>query len=303
MGLADPPPPSSVRARLRVALRVPWVGLTVLGGFPFVLLGRLLLFAAPRARARFTAGYFRGWARLLLGLLRVRVETAGLPPRSPFLLVANHLSYLDVLVLASRLPAVFVSKAEVRGWPLLGPICTALGTIYIDRGQRREIPRVMAEIEAALGRGLGVIFFPEGTSSRGDTVAPFKPSLLELPARLGRPVHPATLGYRTPPGEPPAHEAVCFWGNVPFARHALGLLGLRSVLASVHFAPEPIRDDDRKRLARRLRAAVLARFEPIPPLEQRAVQDDEGDAEVDDESGDVDQGGDEGGRGDGRIEA
>src|SRR6185369_10489209 len=134
--------------------------------------------AAPRVRARFTARFFSGWARLILWLLAVRVEASGAPPRPPFLLVANHLSYLDVLVLASRLPSVFVSKAEVRRWPLLGPICTALGTIYIDRGQRRDIPRVMAEIEAALDSGLGVVFFPEGTSSKGETVAPFKPSLL-----------------------------------------------------------------------------------------------------------------------------
>jgi 1-acyl-sn-glycerol-3-phosphate acyltransferase len=303
MSPADlPPAPLAARARLRVALRVPVVGLVILGGFPLVLLGRLLLAGAPRVRARFTAGFFSGWARLVLGLLRVRVETSGQPPRPPFLLVANHLSYLDIPVLASCLPCVFVSKAEVRGWPLLGPICTALGTIYIDRGQRREIPRVMAEIEAAFDRGLGVIFFPEGTSSRGETVAPFKPSLLELPVRLGRPVHHATLGYRTPPGEPPADETVCYWGNVPFARHALGILGLRSVLASVHLDPEPITETDRKLLAERLREAVLASFEPLA-LQQRAAEDQEGDAEVDDEPGDVDQGGDEGGRGDGRVEA
>jgi 1-acyl-sn-glycerol-3-phosphate acyltransferase len=266
MSTADlPPTPLDARARLRAALRLPILGLVILGGFPLVLLGRLLLLAAPRARARFTAGFFRCWARLVLGFLRVRVETSGRAPRPPFLLVANHLSYLDIPVLASCLPCVFVSKAEVRGWPLLGPICTALGTLYIDRKQRREIPRVMAEIDAALDRGLGVVFFPEGTSSRGETVAPFKPSLLELPVRLGRPVHHATLGYRTPPGEPPAHETVCYWGNVPFARHALGILGLRSVLATVHLDPEPIREADRKLLAERLRAAVLASFEPVAP--------------------------------------
>jgi 1-acyl-sn-glycerol-3-phosphate acyltransferase len=235
------------RARLRGALRLPALAVVVLGGFPLVLLGRLLLGAAPRARARFTARFFSRWSR------------------PPFLLVANHLSYLDVLVLASRLPCVFVSKAEVRGWPVLGPICTALGTLYIDRRQRRDIPRVMAGIEAALDRGLGVVFFPEGTSSKGETVAPFKPSLLELPARLGRPVHHATLGYRTPPGEPPAHAAVCYAGDVPFARHAWGILELRGVRASLHLDPEPIAEADRKLLAERLRRAILATFEPVAP--------------------------------------
>ena len=263
-----PPSPRPLRARLRGALRAPVAGLVILGGFPLLLLGRLLLAPAPSARARFAARYFRGWARTVLGVIRVRVVTSGQPPEPPFLLVANHLSYLDVLVLASRLPCVFVSKAEVRGWPVLGPICTALGTIYIDRGQRRDIPRVMAEIEAALDHGLGIVFFPEGTSSKGETVAPFKPSLLELPVRLGRAVHHATLGYRTPPGEPPAHEAVCFWGSAHFARHALGILELRRIEASLHLDPEPITEADRKLLAERLREAILARFDPVPTGEE-----------------------------------
>ena len=250
-------------ARLRAALRIPVVALVILGGFPLVLLGRLLLLPWPAARARFAARFFRGWARLVLAILRIRVEASGVPPAPPFLLVANHLSYLDVLVLASRLPTVFVSKAEVRGWPVLGPICTALGTIYIDRGQRRDIPRVMGEIEAALDRGLGVVFFPEGTSSSGETVAPFKPPLLELPVRMGKAVHHATLGYRTPPGEPPAAEAVCFAGGVSFARHALGVLALKSAVASLHFDPDPITEADRKLLAERLRQAILERFEPV----------------------------------------
>jgi 1-acyl-sn-glycerol-3-phosphate acyltransferase len=265
----DPQPrPRPLRARLRGTLRAPVAGLVILVGYPLLLLGRLLLAPAPGVRARFSARFFRAWAQTLLRVIRVRVETSGSAPRPPFLLVANHLSYLDVLVLASRLPSVFVSKAEVRRWPLLGPICTALGTLYIDRGQRRDIPRVMAEIEAALDHGLGVIFFPEGTSSKGETVAPFKPSLLELPVRLGRAVHHATLSYRTPPGEPPAHEAVCFWGSAHFARHAFGILELRGIEASLHLDPEPITEADRKLLAERLREAILARFDPVAPGEE-----------------------------------
>ncbi|HTQ80778.1 MAG TPA: 1-acyl-sn-glycerol-3-phosphate acyltransferase [Thermoanaerobaculia bacterium] len=250
---------------LRGALRLPLVTLLIVGGFPLVLLGRVLLSAAPRAQARFTSRFFRGWAGIILALLRIRVHTSGVAPEPPFLLVANHLSYLDVLVLASRLPCVFVSKAEVQGWPLLGPICTSLGTIYIDRGQRREIPRVLAAIEAALDRGLGVVFFPEGTSSKGETVAPFKSPLLELPVRLGRAVHHATLGYRTLPGEPPAHDAVCFWGSAHFASHAWGILGLRGVAATLHLDPEPITEADRKILAERLRQAILEHFLPTAP--------------------------------------
>src|SRR5207237_719547 len=84
----------------------------------------------------------------------------GRPPSPPFLLAANHLSYVDVFVLASRLPVRFVAKVEVRRWPVLGPISRGFGTIFINRSDRRDIPRVLAEIEQALGRGEGIILFP-----------------------------------------------------------------------------------------------------------------------------------------------
>jgi 1-acyl-sn-glycerol-3-phosphate acyltransferase len=113
------------------------------------------------------------------------------------------------------------------------------------------------------------VIFPEGTSSAGRTVEPFKPPLLALATRLGRPVHYAALSYRTPAGEPPAYQAVCWWGGLPFPRHAWGLLQLQSVEATVRFAPDPILEPDRKRLAERLRQAVLAEFEPTaPPAEE-----------------------------------
>jgi len=106
------------------------------------------------------------------------------------------------------------------------------------------------------------VLFPEGTSTSGRTVEPFKPPLLALATRLGRPVHYAALAYRTPPGEPPADLAVCWAGGVPFARHAWGLLHLASIDADLRFAPQPIYEDDRKLLAEKLRKAVLAELAP-----------------------------------------
>jgi 1-acyl-sn-glycerol-3-phosphate acyltransferase len=108
-----------------------------------------------------------------------------------------------------------------------------------------------------------VVIFPEGTSSRGATVEPFKSPLLALATRLGRPVHYAALGYRTPPGQPPADQAVCWWGNAPFGAHAFGLLGLRGIEATVDFGPDAIAEPDRKLLAERLRAAVEEIFTPV----------------------------------------
>lgn len=242
-----------------MAGRRPWVWGRRMG-VAAVLLGTAFLSLAGGRR-------FRAWllgasARSLLRLLRVEVTVAGPLPRPPFLLVANHLSYLDVLVLASRLPARFVAKAEVRGWPLLGPICNRLGTIFIDRGDRRDIPRALAGIERALARGEGVILFPEGTSSSGEAVGPFRSPLLALPARRRLPVHAAALGYRAMAGDPPARLAVCWWGETELLPHLLGLFHLRKIEATLAFAAAPVVETDRKLLADRLRNVVEERYAP-----------------------------------------
>ena len=249
--------------------RTPWLRLAglalaiVLGALP-LFAGLLFLAAAPATRRRFRTRYFRLWAGLLADVLRLKLQVSGKMPRPPFLLVANHLSYVDVLVLGSVLPAVFVAKAEVRRWPLLGPLCAAVGTLFLDRRRPRDLPRVLRDVETALDAGLGVIAFPEGTSSAGTTVLPFRSPLLAVAARRGLPVHYAALGYTTPPGSPPADRAVCWWGEMSLLPHLLGLLSLPAVTADLRFGPEPRVGGDRKQLADELRGAVRARLH-LPP--------------------------------------
>ena len=233
----------------------------ILGSGALLAVGALPLALVPWAWRRFRAGLFRLTCRALLRLLRFEVRVSGPLPRAPYLLVTNHLSYLDVIVLASRLPARFVAKKEVRSWPLLGLLCKGFGTIFIDRSDRRDIPRVLAEILASLSRGEGVILFPEGTSSSGDEVRSFRSPLLAQAAYEHRPVHAAALRYRTPDGEPPARDAVCWWGEVPLFPHLLGLFRFSRIEAFLDFAPEPVVEGDRKRLAERLREAVVERMD------------------------------------------
>jgi 1-acyl-sn-glycerol-3-phosphate acyltransferase len=163
---------------------------------------------------------------------------------------------VDVVLLASRLDAVFVSKAEVKGWPGIGLLCRTAGTVFVDRTSRRDLLRANARIAEYLGSGHGIVLFPEGTSSDGTAVGPFRPSLLALPAERGLPVHCASISYRTPPGWPPAGLAVCWWGDMSFGGHILDLLRLPFFEARLRFRPEAIADADRKRLAAELHSAV-----------------------------------------------
>ncbi len=254
--------------RLRAGVRLFLVTLLTMLHLAILLIGSLPLLLFPRLRARWRMCVFRSWSRSLLPVMGVEVEVEGRPPKPPFLLVCNHLSYLDIPVLGSQQGAIFVAKAEIAGWPGIGFMCKAINTIFIDRTLRRDLPRVMREIDREMVHGMGIVLFAEGTSSKGATVLPFRPALLESAARSGTPVSYAALSYRTPEGEPPAHLAVCWWGGMEFSPHALCFATLRSVRAKVVFGEELIHDDDRKRLAQRLRAAVLQRFEPVVEEEE-----------------------------------
>jgi 1-acyl-sn-glycerol-3-phosphate acyltransferase len=220
--------------------------------------GRVLVFAYPEWIARWRAFIFRRWSRALLWVLNVKISCTGKAPLPPFFLVCNHLSYLDILVLASQVDAVFISKKEVSGWPILGFICRSMDTIFIDRNNIRDLPRVSAEVERFISVGTGVVLFPEGTSTQGSIVKSFHASLLSAPARLEFPVSWSNLSYKTDPRDPSAHLAVCWWGDVPFVPHFVNLCGLRHIEAQVDFGSTQVREADRKRLADTLWREVSA---------------------------------------------
>jgi 1-acyl-sn-glycerol-3-phosphate acyltransferase len=222
--------------------------------------GVSVIFAAPLWRRRWRAFIFRGWSQTFLWVLNVKVSSIGILPMAPFFLVSNHLSYIDILVLASELEAVFIAKVEVSGWPILGFICRCMDTVFIDRSNIRDLPRVSAEVEEHIRAGTGVVLFPEGTSTKGDLVKKFHASLLSFPARLEFPVSWASLSYKTVLSDPPAHLAVCWWGNVPFMPHFLELCGLKRIEAQVLYGADQVTDSDRKRLADTLWQRVDAHF-------------------------------------------
>ena len=246
-------------ARLRLGLLAAWT----LAGFGAWALGTLLLLPSFRGRQVVRRTVLRGWSRGVTRLLGVRITIEGVVPEAPFFLVSNHLSYLDPVVYAARMPCRFVAKQEVRSWPVVGFLARAGGTIFIDRTMKRDAVRVLDDLGRAVGAGDGVVVFAESTSTPGHTVLPFRPALLEWAARTGYPVHYASIAYRTPESSRPAHLAVCWWGDMTFGRHLVALCRLPRIEATIRYGDAPIAERDRKRLADRLQRAVAAQFTPV----------------------------------------
>ena len=136
------------------------------------------------------------WARGFLKVWRIELEVRGQPPsHGPLLLVANHISWLDILVLHAAGFCRFVAKSDVKGWPVIGMMASGAGTLYIERASRRDALRVVQYMTEALQRGEVVAVFPEGTSSDGRALLPFHPNLIQAAISAQAPALPVALQF------------------------------------------------------------------------------------------------------------
>lgn len=206
---------------------------------------------------------FKTWSRVFARLSGMKIDVVGEPPHPPFFLVCNHLSYVDIPALRCVADGVFVAKGEIARWPVAGRIIGDIGTIFIDRSNRRDIPRAGEEIVRMLNAGEGVIIFPEGTSTKGDEVLPFNSSFLEFAAKSSIPVSYCSLTYETPEGEMRASDSVCWWDETTLMDHLFRFFGLKEFTAVIKFGEEPITNANRKELAHELREKVRERFIPV----------------------------------------
>lgn len=212
---------------------------------------------------RLRRSILRIWAIGFAGIAGVRAVAEGTKPKPPFFLVMNHMSYLDMLVLARETGCIFVSREDVQHWPLFGFIAKSMYIIFIDRALRRDTVRVNTLIQKTIQEGDGIGIFAESHVSCGLTVEPFKSPLLQSAIDLGMPVHYAALNYRTPEGAPVEGEIVSWWRPEPFYVHLYRFLKYPGVTATIRFCDAPLFDQDRKSLARRLHAGVLSKFTPL----------------------------------------
>ncbi len=188
-------------------------------------------------------------------ILALRARTFGpLPARG--LIVANHLGYLDIIVLAALRPCVFVSKSEVRKWPIFGQCATLGSTIFVDRTRRGGVSDVAEEMRSALAENLLIVLFPEGTSSGGARVLPFRSSLLEPALQLGCPVTAVAIGYAIDQGSVP--DEICYWRDMTLLPHLLNVWSKPVIHASLRCGVARPRSGDRKSLALELHDEVAA---------------------------------------------
>ena len=234
------------------ALKSLRVGAHLLSGALTVLLLFPHLDRAERAR-RVTR-----WAAGLLAIVGVRVRVLGRPPgvrAGGALLAANHVSWLDIHLLHSLLPARFVSKAEVRGWPLIGWLAEACGTVFLVREKKSDAKRVNEVMAEHLRLGDCLALFPEGTTSDGREVLPFYPSLFQPAVDARAQVWPVYIRYLTPAGE---HcEAAAYFGGMSLGESFRQVIRAGGIEAEVLFLP-PIESKGlaRRELAKAAEAAI-----------------------------------------------
>lgn len=215
-----------------------------------------LLMGRNRASLSARAVWLQRWSRRVLRLIDMEVEVTG-PEPAPGLVVSNHMSYIDVLVLSSIWPQIFLAKDEVRGWPLFGAFARWSGSVFIDRRKRSEVSAKAAQFQEVVDAGLPVTVFLEGTTSDGMSVRPFRTALLEPAIQAGWPVTPCTLHYEAIGAE--ASDTICYHGDMTLVPHLLTLFRrvVRSKV-SVVFGQPATGESDRKRLAADLHREILS---------------------------------------------
>ena len=186
----------------------------------------------------------RNYTLLLRLILNIKVTIAGDEgqlERGGYVIIANHVSYVDGIVLGSIFPIVFVSKREVKKWPIVGQWNVLCGTIFINRQRKNEVGALVREMTRKLRQEANILLFPEGTSTNGEKMLPFQTVPLAAPLRSRSIIVPVTLAYTTIDEQPVTavnRDFVYWYGDMDFVTHFWNLLGQRGVEVLVTLQPK-----------------------------------------------------------------
>ncbi len=240
--------------RLGRAIRLGYVTLHILSGVAEVV-WRFPRLSLPQRMHR-----IHRWSCRLTALFGIEVRVIGAPPHlhpPRTLLVANHISWMDIFVLNNVTVARFVSKSEVRQWPLIGVLCSHAGTLFIERDKKRDAARINLAMAQALAQGECLAFFPEGSTTDGSIVKPFNSSLFQPAVEAGASVLPCTLRYLTREGSPSA--AAAYIDDMSLLASIRTILRARGLVAEVRLHPTLDGSTlDRRALAQASQTAVAS---------------------------------------------
>jgi 1-acyl-sn-glycerol-3-phosphate acyltransferase len=199
------------------------------------------------------------WSARMLRALGIRLEAQGAIHPGPLLIVANHISWVDILAINAVHPARFVSKADVRHWPFIGYLVASGGTLFIERERKRDALRVVHQIAAALQAGDIVAVFPEGTTSDGHGVLPFHANLLQAAIATEAPVQPVVLRYRD--ARSVVSQAPSYVGDTSLVASLWSTVTADRLVAELMIEnAQGTRHADRRALAEHLRELIVGRL-------------------------------------------
>lgn len=217
-------------------------------------------FVFPFSAAKVRSRYVKRWSGKLLLICRVQVSLRGdlaSLAQARALIVANHVSWLDIFVINTILPCRFVAKSDIRDWPLLGWLCDKAGTIFISRGRVRDVRLIFENLVVSLQAGEHVAFFPEGTTAAQGMLLPFHANLFEAAIDAKVPVQPFAVRYLDARGN--LHHAADFIGEMTFAESMLLILRSEAMHAELVILPQMASERaHRRELALAAHAAIGA---------------------------------------------
>lgn len=258
----------SLYIKVRAFLRI-FLFLGIIGSFLVVSFYHHLTIKDPLARRRRFALNTTIATRVILKSFNIHVTTRGLPTHEqPFLLVSNHMGFLDILMLASHFPMNFVTSQEMRETPFLGLLTEMGGCIYVERRNRTKILGELHEIAQALKEGFRITLYPEATSHNGECVLPFKRTLIMAAAHAEVPIQPVVVNYRRINGDSfnmKWRDSVCWYGDITFAKGLWRALHISKVEAEIDFLPTVFvtPEEDRGVVADRLHHLISEKFVPV----------------------------------------
>lgn len=238
----------SLRATLRLAGAA---GLLLIGLFTVTLV-------YPLCSSRQRLGLKQGWSKALLRTLGISIQASGVVPERG-LIVSNHISFIDIFAINAVMPASFVSKDEVRRWPLIGWLAQGTDTVFMERGSRSAAQKTRENLAGHLRAGNRVALFPEGTTSRGEGVLPFHAALLQSAIDAAVEVIPVTVRYLDAGGQ--RSDAAAYVDDMSLIECMRTIASSRGLCVSVDILPALASvDTDRRHLAASAHRAISHRL-------------------------------------------